>query len=373
MSTLGLIPDKLLSALGLSTASAAERTTSGGINAGNEITPNSNAGTSLTSPLTSFLSSQGGGALQSYRFQQLSLGFQSVQIAAQRTSVADGVMRTATLLARRVTIDLRISSAVLERYAESVSKLQDTDPKLLEDLLGLISLLDGSTPESFDPFFERLRAILSGDPGAQVQQPQGAVVDINVPVPEGVDTSEQVSAFFLHVRISVTTIQFTSTTQQAQKGDPLVLDLDDDGVELTSHKKGNKFDLNADGRTDRAAFVTGGDAFLALDRNGNGAIDDGSELFGEHHGAADGFSELARFDDNRDGAIDVSDSVFSRLFLFDGARLRRLADAGVVSILTSMNGSESGEVNGNEILGTSRFLRADGSSGSIAEALLNYV
>jgi hypothetical protein len=282
-------------------------------------------------------------------------------------------MQTASLLVRRITVDIRISSAVLERFAESVSALQSSDPELLNSLLELISMLDGSTPESLDPFFERLRQILGGNPNAQVQQTQGSPVDINVPVPEDASTSEQVSSFFIQINLSVTKIEMTATTQQVRKADPLVLDLNGDGVQLTSYENGQTFDLNADGHSDRTAFVTGGDAFLALDRNGNGVIDDGSELFGDQNGAADGFADLARYDDNGDGAIDISDSVFSKLFLFDGQSLRRLADAGIVSILTSMDRADNESVNGNDILGYSRFTRADGSTGSVAEAMLNYL
>ena len=61
-----------------------------------------------------------------------------------------------------------------------------------------------------------------------------------------------------------------------------------------------RLDLDADGRMDSISVPTGDDALLALDRNGNGRIDDGRELFGDQHGAANGFAELARFDDNGD-------------------------------------------------------------------------
>ena len=377
MSSLTLLPDQLLSTLGRMTSDVAELFTQPGTFASgetNDADAASAAASGMPPEFPASLSSlpSGGGALQSYRFQQLSLAFRSVEIAAQRTSVSGGVMHTASLLVRRITIDIRISSTVLERYAESISALQESDPELIKDLLELIGLLDESTPDMLDPFFDRLRMILSGAPGAQVAQPEGAAVDINVPVPEGAETGEQVSAFFFHMRVSVTRIQFSSTTQE-RKSDPLVLDLDRDGVELTSCKDSRDFDIDADGKTDHTAFVTDGDAFLALDRNGNGTIDDGSELFGDQHGAVDGFAELSRFDDNTDGAIDLSDSVFSKLFLFDGDSLSRLADAGIVSILTTMDRTKDEEINGNDILGYGCFSRADGSSGAVADALLSYI
>ena len=63
-------------------------------------------------------------------------------------------------------------------------------------------------------------------------------------------------------------------------------------------------------------------AFLALDRNGNGKVDDGSELFGNHTplpggaSAANGFDALAQYDANHDGIIDVNDPIWSSLLLW---------------------------------------------------------
>ena len=93
--------------------------------------------------------------------------------------------------------------------------------------------------------------------------------------------------------------------------DPLVLTFGRDSPEL-SHQKVN-FDLDADGGLDSISYATGASAFLALDKNGNGRIDDGSEMFGAISG--DGFADLAIYDDNKDGIIDSSDLVFEQLQL----------------------------------------------------------
>jgi len=93
--------------------------------------------------------------------------------------------------------------------------------------------------------------------------------------------------------------------------DPLVLTFGQSSAILSQAKV--DFDLNVDGEIDSISYATGPSSFLALDKNDNGKIDDGSELFGATSG--DGFADLAQYDDNRDGVIDESDAVFSKLQL----------------------------------------------------------
>jgi len=78
---------------------------------------------------------------------------------------------------------------------------------------------------------------------------------------------------------------------------PIIIDFNDDGYNLTDLANGVWFDLNADGRVDRTAWTTTGsdDAFLCRDRDGNGSINDGSELFGNSTPLADGTKSPERF------------------------------------------------------------------------------
>lgn len=64
--------------------------------------------------------------------------------------------------------------------------------------------------------------------------------------------------------------------------DPLVIDVDKDGLELLPLSAKSFFDLNAAGGADRIGWVTGGDGLLVYDRNSNGTIDNGSELYGSN-------------------------------------------------------------------------------------------
>jgi hypothetical protein len=135
-----------------------------------------------------------------------------------------------------------------------------------------------------------------------------------------------------------------------QPVDPLALDLDGDGIETTGidgYAGTVLFDHDADGIRTGTGWLKGDDAFLVLDRNGNGKIDSGRELFGvdtvrsDGRKATDGLDALADLDSNNDGVFDASDAQFADVRLWrdlnqDGVsqanELTTLAENGIVSI-----------------------------------------
>jgi hypothetical protein len=98
------------------------------------------------------------------------------------------------------------------------------------------------------------------------------------------------------------------TTLNALK-DPLVLSLDGKIADLTEARV--NFDIDQDGKDDSLPGLSEGSGFVALDRNGNGTIDDGGELFGARSG--NGFGELAALDEDGNGVLDEGDKSFSAL------------------------------------------------------------
>lgn len=94
-----------------------------------------------------------------------------------------------------------------------------------------------------------------------------------------------------------------------RKVDPLVLNFSGNAAQLTDQRFA--FDLNADGRPENINFVAPGSGFLVFDRNQDGKINNGSELFGPTTG--DGFAELAKFDGDKNGWIDENDAAFNKL------------------------------------------------------------
>lgn len=103
---------------------------------------------------------------------------------------------------------------------------------------------------------------------------------------------------------------YTTTTIQQTLKDPLVVNINGT-IAKTDSKTGFEFDIDKDGAKEKISSLASGNGFLAIDLNGNGIIDDGGELFGAKSG--NGFSDLASFDDNKDGVIDEQDSVFGKL------------------------------------------------------------
>jgi hypothetical protein len=115
--------------------------------------------------------------------------------------------------------------------------------------------------------------------------------------------------------------------------DPLVISLDGNAPVLTDAVF--EFDLDSDGQKDLINFTAQGSGFLALDKNADGVINDGSELFGP--GTGNGFNELAAFDEDGNQWIDENDAVFSQLSVWTkdekgNDRLITLKDAGIGAI-----------------------------------------
>jgi hypothetical protein len=166
-------------------------------------------------------------------------------------------------------------------------------------------------------------------------------------------------------------------------GSPLVLDLDGDGVQLSTLADGAQFDLFSTGHPQRSAWLSGGDGLLVMDRNHNGLIDDGSELFGEasfNQSWSDGFAALAQLDSNGDGKVDADDPAFGELHVWidrdhDGRGTSdewlSLRQAGVQALSTGYSrvlSRNAGDGRGNWIPLRSYYVRADGSRGQLVDA-----
>jgi len=164
---------------------------------------------------------------------------------------------------------------------------------------------------------------------------------------------------------------------------PIILDLDGDGLETIGLASSNVyFDFDADGVLTKTGWAGKDDALLVWDRNANGNIDTGAELFGDFtvlpNGtlAPNGFAALAALDINGDGILDASDPAFAELKLWRDAdqngvtgsgELISLLDAGIVSLDLAHTLKNQSLANGNTLSREGRFTRADGSTSAMGE------
>ena len=154
--------------------------------------------------------------------------------------------------------------------------------------------------------------------------------------------------------------------------DPLVINLDSNPTAVEDMKF--EFDLDTDGEMESISMLSSSSAFLALDINGNGEIDDGSELFGTKSG--DGFKDLSEYDSDGNGWIDEADEVFDKLRLWqvnsDGTKsLYTLKDKDIGALyLGNVNSTFSITNDNNDtnaiIRKSGMYLREDGSAGVMA-------
>lgn len=172
-----------------------------------------------------------------------------------------------------------------------------------------------------------------------------------------VEMSRSFSAYYRQEGIPVTSMC-----------DPLVLNFDGQMAGLSDQKF--FFDLDGDGSEEEISTLDQGNGFLALDKNGDGTINDGSELFGTKSG--DGFSDLAKYDSDHNGWIDENDDIYNMLKIWvkDSSgedKLYSLKEKNVGAIYLGNNNTSyslrsdmSGSLNG-AIRKTGVFLYEDGS------------
>lgn len=162
-------------------------------------------------------------------------------------------------------------------------------------------------------------------------------------------------------------------TEAPKRKDPLVINLTTQSVAFERERIA--FDLDADGVAEQIPNVTSASGFLALDRSGNGRIDDGSELFGARSG--NGFAELAQLDDDANGWIDESDAAFTQLRIWrrdaqGGEQVQSLTEAGVGALhLGEARGDfeirDTDQTPVAEVRSTGLYLHESGQAGSLQQ------
>lgn len=207
-----------------------------------------------------------------------------------------------------VTIE-QAKSAWQKYHEEFINRLEEFMERIKEQLLGRgyydsDSILDLTTSSQPGTFWTRqdyqnvtvseTEATRFNSKGSVVTA-DGRTIDFNI--------SMEMSRSFMETSESL-----TSQTQYILT-DPLVIQLEDAPETISDQKW--YFDIDGDGVEEEISQLARGNGFLALDENGNGKIDDGSELFGTKSG--NGFKDLSAYDEDGNGWIDENDSVYSKL------------------------------------------------------------
>ena len=180
-------------------------------------------------------------------------------------------------------------------------------------------------------------------------------------------------SFNLDVSMSRNFVQYTKETVQnvASFIDPLVINLNGNIAEVSDQKF--YFDLDADGEEEAISRLCEDSGYLALDRNQDGKINDGSELFGTKSG--DGFGDLAVYDEDGNGWIDENDAIWEKLKIWvqdehGNSKLYSLAEQGVGAICLQNVSTEFGQRGSNgdinaAIRNTGIFLYENGTAGTM--------
>ncbi len=158
--------------------------------------------------------------------------------------------------------------------------------------------------------------------------------------------------------------------------DPLVINFGSATAQLTDTLF--EFDMNGDGKSGMFATLGSGSGYLVFDRNGNGKVDDGSELFGPQSGS--GFSELAKYDDDGNLWIDANDEIYNSLSVWvqtaDGSQeLRSLEEVGVKALYVGSINDNFTLANGQgiplgQITASGIYLTTDGDVRTLEEVNL---
>ncbi|MDR6834905.1 MULTISPECIES: DUF5801 repeats-in-toxin domain-containing protein [unclassified Sphingopyxis] len=159
---------------------------------------------------------------------------------------------------------------------------------------------------------------------------------------------------------------------------PIAVDLDGDGVEFVSNAAGVSFDYNGDGIAETTAWVGADDGLLAIDKNGDGKINNGAELVFGGMGLSDLQGLAAAYDSNGDGKLDAADADFAKFGIWqdansdgvtDAGEFRSLISEGIISISLTSDGQAYTAAHGQvQVKGEALYTRADGSTGKLADA-----
>jgi hypothetical protein len=347
-----------------------------------------------------------GSGLYSLQASSLSLSAQSLNITMGSRSGGGGAGAGALgVLNEALGATGAGGSGPMSRLRSALQELGLSDENI-RDLMMLAALLEKIDPEALERFVEGMESF-TGKVAAPAVDPAALEGAAAPAAAGGTASAGHFSLNYVSVSISITEVQARAVQAEGGEvhqvsarhfevrferlevsmsgamleGDPVVLDVAGDGLDLRETGEGVLFDLTGSGEAVRTAFVEGDDALLFYDQNMNGLLDGGAELVGNRVEGLNGFEELAEMDENGDGAVNGLDSAWPFLKLFqdldgDGRvgapEVALLQDLGITELAALWERDDADDGEGLRRVGRSAFTREDGSQGLMLDYYFGY-
>ncbi|PCJ21406.1 MAG: hypothetical protein COB02_02115 [Candidatus Cloacimonadota bacterium] len=276
--------------------------------------------------------------------------------------------------------DLQLLNKSLKKYSEEVASKDAIDAKSLK------FLHNNMNSQSENKMRQLLKGMQQAEDLEQIlfgKKPQNKQVnslqeqldfkfEMSFQLNTGkIEKSSQENELSIDVRGRFDQVSNT-VLRRRREADPLVFDLNGDGIDTTGIENGVSFDIDGDGKLDQTSFVSKDDFVLALDKNNNGIIDSGKELFGDANGHKDGIEELKDYDSNNDGLINNKDEKFDELRLFNKTHgAISLDQAGISEINLKRIDSKGFTNHGDRYSGALDFTK-DGESRQAKDIYFNF-
>lgn len=312
-------------------------------------------------------------------FAEILQGFmqnQSVpkEATLQEERATEALERSSQPQERALGLESRVLEAVMERFAKTQDEIIKTFDKLFPGALQSKASFSASEVSAQEFILGRdgtttfaaisQRSLSFSLEGVIRNGTQEQSVSLEITLQESFVQT-------LRSRQSSSTALSRDPSEKLKLIDPLVIDYLGVGTELSDQSF--SFDLDSDGTPDQISRLKQGSGFLALDKNQDGIINDGNELFGTKSG--NGFADLALHDKNRDGKIDKNDPIYENLRIWTplkngDSRLIALGEAGIGALYLNPKKSEKLMQGAwGNTLGIRRqsaaFERLDGSRGEV--------
>ncbi|MDR0633921.1 MAG: VCBS repeat-containing protein [Azoarcus sp.] len=263
------------------------------------------------------------------------------------------------------------------RPAGEINRQTDNDPKL--SLLRLaVEMLTGKKAEIGDTSSKDPKEAAAGGVSLEYQR-HSSYTEIEQTdfAAEGVVRTADGREISFQMNLSMARAYHTEEHVEVSMGtklkDPLVLNFAGTAAELSDMTF--RFDLDSDGKDENLRALRPGSGFLVFDRNGDGKVNNGRELFGAVSG--NGFGELAALDDDGNGWIDENDSAYGSLYVWnkgasggDVLRSLRAARVGAIALANADTPFSVKDIDNQllaQVRSTGVFLKEDGQAGSVQQ------